>query len=306
MRQLPSPSRRARTDAPSALESRRLAAGEVRRAGRRARLSRYAGLLPLALVVAICLLAPLLPAADAAASLGARPLASPSLAHPVGTDQLGRDLLARVLLGTRTSVTATAAAVAATSLLGATIGLIAGYSRRGGPALVALTNVFLAFPGMVAAMALAALAGGGLRAAVLALAVTAWPKYARLVRAQVLAVRETAYVRSSQLMGTPHWRVLTWHVLPQVVPLVLVTASLDAGTLMVELAGLSFLGLGAQPPTPELGLMLSQSRSMLLSHPWVVAAPAVAMCAVVAACHLAADALREQAAQPLSAAGWAR
>lgn len=265
-----------------------------------------AGFLPLVAVVAVCLLAPLLPAADAAAGLGARPLASPSLAHPLGTDQLGRDLLTRVLLGTRTSVLATSAAVAATSLLGVTIGLVAGYFRRGGAALVVLTNLFLAFPGMVAAMAVAALAGGGLHAAVVALAVTAWPKYARLVRSQVLAVRETDYVRSSLLMGTPHRRVLTWHVLPQVTPLILVTASLDAGTLMVELAGLSFLGLGAQPPTPELGLMLSQSRSMLLSHPWVVAAPAAAMCGVVAACHLAADSLREIAARPLAGTGEVR
>lgn len=259
-----------------------------------------AALAPTVLIALACLAAPAIATwagADAGAAL---PLSRPSPAHPLGTDQLGRDLLGRVGLGMRTSVAATAAAVAATSLIGTLVGLIAGYTHRAGQALMALTNLVLAFPGIVLAMALAALVGGGLTAAVVVLALTSWPKYARLVRSGVHAVRGSDYVHASRLLGTSPVRVLAWHVMPQVLPLVLVTASLDVGTLMVELAGLSFLGLGAQPPTAELGLMLSQNRSLLLTHPWALAGPALAMCAVVAASHLAADALRELSDQPLS------
>lgn len=279
------------------------------------------GLAPLVVLLVLCLAAPVLTgAAGAGGAAGAlvdagsgtvsateagvatsAPLAGPSLAHPIGTDQLGRDLLARVLLGTRTSLLAAGAAVLLTAVIGTVVGLVAGYVRRVEAAAMAVTNLVLAFPGMVVAMALAALVGGGLEAAVVALALTAWPKYARLVRTGVMTVRGSDYVRASRLAGTAPSHVLAWHVAPQVLPVVLVTASLDVGTLMVELAGLSFLGLGAQPPTPELGLMLAQNRSMLLTHPWTVAGPAVAMCVVVAACHLAADAVREAAARPLGA-----
>lgn len=246
--------------------------------------------LPVVLVCAICLAAPALAAASPTAQSGL-PLQAPSAEHLVGTDRLGRDLFSRILYGVRVSVAATSILVALSAIAGTIIGLLSGYFGRGFQWLMRVADLALAFPGIVLAMALSALVGGGMPAAIGALALVSWPKYARLARSRVLEIRDADYLRASRLARTPMRSILRWHVLPQVLPIVLVTASVDMGTLMMELAGLSFLGLGAQAPSPELGLMMNAGRSLLQSHPWIVLGPGVAMCLVVAAFHLSADAL---------------
>lgn len=246
--------------------------------------------LPVIVVFALCLAAPVLAPASPTARAGA-PLQAPSLEHVAGTDQLGRDVFSRILYGICISVGGTSILVAMSALGGTVIGLLAGYYRRGFHWLMRLADLALAFPGIVLAMAIAALVGGGMPAAIGALALVSWPKYARLVRSRVLEIRSADYIYASRLARTPTRSILRWHVLPQVIPVVLVTASVDMGTLMMELAGLSFLGLGPQAPSPELGLMMNTGRSLLQSHPWIVLGPGAAMCLIVAAFHLSADSL---------------
>lgn len=222
------------------------------------------------------------------------PLDPPSWAHPAGTDRFGRDLFSRILVGLRTSVLSTLVLVAAVTTIGTAAGVLCGY--RGGmldAVLMRVSDVVLAFPGLVFALAVAAVLGGGLQNAVLALAFIGWPKYARIARSLTLAVRGSLYVDAAKLAGSSDGRILMRHVLPNALGPVFVTAVLDIGTMLMELAGLSFLGLGARPPTAELGNMMSAGRSMLQSSPWVVLAPGAAILLAVAIFNFFGDALRD-------------
>lgn len=221
-------------------------------------------------------------------------LEPPSLAHPGGTDRYGRDLLSRILMGLQTSVLSTLVLVFLITAAGTAVGVICGY--RGGAAdalMMRLCDVCLAFPGLVFAMAIAALLDGGLQNAVIALAAVSWPKYARLARSRTLAVKHTDYLAASRLAGCTGAQLVLRHILPNILGPILVTAMLDIGTMMMELAGLSFLGLGAQPPVAELGSMMSDGRSMLQTYPWVIIGPGIAIFAAVVIFNLLGDAVRD-------------
>ena len=218
----------------------------------------------------------------------------PSAAHWMGTDQYGRDVFSRVLVGAQTSIFSTLTLVAAISLFGTIVGTLCGY--YGGAVdsvMMRISDVCLAFPGLVFALAIAALLGGGVSNAVLALAVISWPKYARVARSQTLALKSSDFMAAAQLSGDTSLQMILRHILPNILGPILVTAMLDIGTMMMELAGLSFLGLGAQPPTAEWGNMMSGGRSMLQTYPWLVLSPGIAIFLTVVIFNLLGDTVRD-------------
>lgn len=221
-------------------------------------------------------------------------LQPPSAAHPAGTDRFGRDMFSRILVGLQTSVLATLSLVVIITLVGTVLGVLCGYYEGVLDSVVMrISDVCLAFPGLVFALAIAALLNGGLHNAVLALAVISWPKYARIARSQTLVQKSTNYIAAAKLAGSSSRQIIVKHILPNCAGPILVTAMLDIGTMLMELAGLSFLGLGAQPPTAELGNMMSGGRSMLQTYPWVILGPGIAIFIVVVIFNLLGDTVRD-------------
>ena len=221
-------------------------------------------------------------------------LQPPSAAHPAGTDRFGRDMFSRILVGLQTSVLATLSLVVIITLVGTVLGVLCGnYEGVLDSVVMRISDVCLAFPGLVFALAIAALLNGGLHNAVLALAVISWPKYARIARSQTLAQKSTNYIAAAKLAGSSSRQIIVKHILPNCAGPILVTAMLDIGTMLMELAGLSFLGLGAQPPTAELGNMMSGGRSMLQTYPWVILGPGIAIFIVVVIFNLLGDTVRD-------------
>ena len=218
----------------------------------------------------------------------------PSAAHLMGTDTYGRDMLSRVLIGAQTSISSTFALVAIITVVGTVVGIFCGY--YGGivdSVMMRISDVCLAFPGLVFAMAVAAILDGGVRNAVIALALISWPKYSRIARGQTLSIKNLPYMQASQLAGDSVLQMIFRHVLPNIVGPILVTSMLDIGTMMMEIAGLSFLGLGAQPPVAEWGSMMSSGRSMLQTYPWIVLSPGLAIFISVVIFNLLGDSIRD-------------
>mgnify|MGYP000845197580 CR=1 FL=1 len=218
----------------------------------------------------------------------------PSAAHLMGTDTYGRDMLSRVLIGAQTSISSTFALVAIITVFGTVVGIFCGY--YGGivdSVMMRISDVCLAFPGLVFAMAVAAILDGGVRNAVIALALISWPKYSRIARGQTLSVKNLPYMQASQMAGDSVLQMIFRHVLPNIAGPILVTSMLDIGTMMMEIAGLSFLGLGAQPPVAEWGSMMSSGRSMLQSYPWIVLSPGLAIFISVVIFNLLGDSIRD-------------
>ena len=218
----------------------------------------------------------------------------PSAAHLMGTDTYGRDMLSRVLIGAQTSISSTFALVAIISVFGTVVGILCGY--YGGvvdSVMMRISDVCLAFPGLVFAMAVAAILDGGVRNAVIALALISWPKYSRIARGQMLSMKSLPYMHASQMAGDSVLQMIFRHVLPNIAGPVLVTSMLDIGTMMMEIAGLSFLGLGAQPPVAEWGSMMSSGRSMLQTYPWIVLSPGLAIFVSVVIFNLLGDTIRD-------------
>ncbi|EMA26842.1 MULTISPECIES: nickel transporter permease [Haloarcula] len=221
-------------------------------------------------------------------------LESPSLSHPFGTDQLGRDVLTRLLHGARFSLGIAVAVTTVRLLVGTAVGLVAGYA--GGwvdEALMRLVDTLLAFPGIVLALVIAGILGPSLVNVMLALAVVGWASYARLVRSSVLSLREREFVTTARLLGRSRMHIATRHLLPNVVAPVVVLATLDIGSVILGTAGLSFLGLGAQPPTPEWGTMLASGRNYLRQAWWLVNAPGLCIMVTVLGFNLLGDSLRD-------------
>lgn len=221
-------------------------------------------------------------------------LQQPSAAHIFGTDRYGRDMLSRIIAGSRASIFSTFLLVTIITVVGTAVGVFCGWARgRADDILMRGSDLCLAFPGLVFALAVAGVLGGGLHNAVLALAAISWPKYARIARSQTLAVRETTYLKAAMLAGCSTAQLIVKHILPNIAGPILVTAMLDIGTMMMELAGLSFLGLGAKPPTAEWGSMMSETRGLLQTVPWAVFAPGIAIFVAVMAFNLLGDAVRD-------------
>lgn len=218
----------------------------------------------------------------------------PSKAHLMGTDTYGRDMLSRVLIGAQTSISSTFALVAIITVFGTVVGIFCGY--YGGivdSVIMRSSDVCLAFPGLVFAMAIAAILDGGVRNAVIALALISWPKYSRIARGQTLSIKNLPYMQASQLAGDSVLQMIFRHVLPNIAGPILVTSMLDIGTMMMEIAGLSFLGLGAQPPVAEWGSMMSSGRSMLQTYPWIVLSSGLAIFVSVVIFNLLGDTIRD-------------
>ena len=218
----------------------------------------------------------------------------PGAAHLMGTDTYGRDMLSRVLIGAQTSISSTFALVAIITVFGTVVGIFCGY--YGGivdSVMMRISDVCLAFPGLVFAMAVAAILDGGVRNAVIALALISWPKYSRIARSQTLSIKNLPYMQASQLAGDSVLQMIFRHVLPNIAGPILVTSMLDIGTMMMEIAGLSFLGLGAQPPVAEWGSMMSSGRSMLQTYPWIVLSPGLAIFISVVIFNLLGDSIRD-------------
>ena len=218
----------------------------------------------------------------------------PSINHILGTDRYGRDMFSRVLIGAQTSISSTFALVAIITVFGTFVGVVCGYYGGRVDALVMrLSDLCLAFPGLVFAMAVAAILNGGVQNAVIALALISWPKYSRIARSQTLSMKSLPYMQAAQLAGDSALQMIVRHVLPNIVGPILVTSMLDIGTMMMEIAGLSFLGLGAQPPVAEWGSMMSSGRSMLQTYPWIVLSPGLAIFVSVVIFNLLGDTIRD-------------
>lgn len=246
------------------------------------------------LLVVVAIVGPVLSPYDPTAqALDAR-LRGPSLAHPLGTDALGRDVATRLVYGARISLALALVATLVRLVIGTTIGVLAATgSRLVDAVLMRLVDAQLAFPGLVLALVIAGTLGPSLTNVVIALSVVGWATYARVVRSSVLAVKDRPYVESARLYGTPRRRIVTRHLLPNVVNPVLVLATLNLGTIVLAAAGLSFLGLGAQPPTAEWGTMIADGRNYLRSAPWLITAPGVAIALTVIGFNVLGDGLRD-------------
>ncbi len=253
------------------------------------------GLVIVALLVLMAIFAPWL-------SMGQSPLqqdlagrlGAPSAAHWLGTDELGRDIFARTLYGAR----ATLAIVVLVSIvvvpIGLAVGTVAGY--LGGwidTVLMRLTDIFLAFPRLILALAFAAALGPGLENAVIAISLTSWPAYARIARSETMAIARSDFIQAAVLQGASTWRVLFRHIVPLCLSSVIVRLTLDMAGIILTAAGLGFLGLGAQPPTPEWGAMVSSGRDVILDQWWVATIPGLAIFIVSLGFNLLGDGLRD-------------
>ncbi len=221
-------------------------------------------------------------------------LRSPSLAHPLGTDQFGRDLLTRIVYGARFSLSIALAVTVIRIVIGTAIGLVAGYV--GGwidEILMRFVDIQLSFPGLILALVVAGILGPSLRNLLIALAVVGWSTYARVVRGSVLSIKNRRYVDAARLAGTPRRRLFSRHLLPNVITPVVVIATLNLGTVVLSTAGLSFIGVGAQPPTPEWGTMLAGGREYIRQAWWIVTGPGVAIMLTVLGFNLLGDGLRD-------------
>jgi peptide/nickel transport system permease protein len=221
-------------------------------------------------------------------------LKPPSLAHPFGTDENGRDLWARVVHGARPTLASAVSLIALSVVIGSLAGLVIGYAgRTADEVLMRVTEFFLAFPQIIWALAITSVMGRGLVYCVLALGVTWWAQYARLMRGQVLVHREREYVLASRALGQRAGWILIRHLLPNCVSPVLVKATIDVSLAILLLAALSFLGVGAQPPMPEWGAMVTIGRKYLLDYPWYATFPGLAIFAVVLAFNILGERVRD-------------
>ena len=220
--------------------------------------------------------------------------AAPSAEHLLGTDRFGRDMFSRIIAGSYTSIFSTLLLVGFITVFGSLIGIVCAWSGKWiDTLLMRLADMFLAFPGLVFALAVAAVLGGGVHNAILALAAISWPKYARLARSQALAQQSATYMQAAKMAGNSTFQMIYKHVIPNISGPISITAMLDIGTMMMELAVLSFLGLGAKPPIPEWGSMMSDTRNLLATHPWVTLSPGVAIFVSVMVFNLLGDTVRD-------------
>lgn len=254
---------------------------------------RISTLLVLILVI-IAVSAPLIAPYDPLDAIMKDANMEPSAAHLFGTDKLGRDVLSRILYGASYSLSSVLILVSAIFIVGTTLGGISGYF--GGKVdiiIMRIADMMISFPGMILAIAIAGIMGGSLVNAMIALLVVTWTKYARLARSMVLKVKKRDFVEAAVVNGGTPIHILWTHIVPNILPLMVITAAADIGAMMMELAGLSFLGFGSQPPAPEWGLMLNEGRIQLQTAPWLMFFPGLAIFLTVVIFNLWGDALRD-------------
>lgn len=250
-------------------------------------------LLVLALI-AIALAAPVLAPYDPTHAVMRDAFMEPTGAHIFGTDKLGRDCFSRVLYGARASLTGVLILVASVFVVGTTMGVISGYfGGKVDMVIMRISDMMISFPGMILAIAVAGIMGGSLVNAVIALTIVSWTKYARLARSLVLKIKRRDFVEAAIVNGGTSSHILWVHILPNILPMMVITAAADIGALMMELAGLSFLGFGSQPPAPEWGLMLNEGRQQLQTAPWLMFFPGLAIFVTVVIFNLWGDNLRD-------------
>jgi peptide/nickel transport system permease protein len=221
-------------------------------------------------------------------------LLPPGAAHWFGTDDLGRDIYSRIVYGARWTLYVVILVAIIAAPIGLLVGTIAGYA--GGwtdTVLMRITDIFLAFPKLVLALAFVAALGPGIENAVLAIAITSWPPYARIARAETLTVRNSDYIKAVQLMGASPFRIVLRHIMPLCISSLIIRVTLDMAGIILTAAGLGFLGLGAQPPLPEWGAMIASGRRFILDQWWVAAAPGAAILIVSLGFNLLGDGLRD-------------
>lgn len=252
------------------------------------------GLVVLVAIGAAALLAPWLTDRDPLDTDFLRRFEPPSREHPLGTDQLGRDLLARLLYGARYTLGTGLAAMALILFVGTSVGLVAGLlGGRVDVVLMRIVDVLLAFPSLILALAIVGMLGPSLTNVLIGIAAVGWASYARVVRGLVLSLREREFVEAAHALGASRLGVARRHILPHVLPTVVVLASLDLGNLLLAISALSFLGVGAQAPTPEWGRMLNDARPFLWQAPHLMLFPGLAIFLVVLACNFLGDGLRD-------------
>ena len=253
-----------------------------------------AGLAVAVVLIGAAVFAPVLATHDPGAQDLARRLARPSAGHWLGTDELGRDVYSRLLYGGRVTLGMVVAVVLLVAPVGLAVGCVAGYA--GGVwdrLLMRVTDIFLAFPRLILALAFVAALKPGVTSAVAAIALTAWPPYARLARAETLALRGTDFIAAARLAGAGAGRIVLRHVAPLCLPSLVVRVTLDMSSIILTAAGLGFLGMGAQPPSPEWGAMIATARRFILEQWWVPTIPGIAIFAASLAFNLLGDGLRD-------------
>lgn len=252
------------------------------------------GLFFILVLIITAIFAPLIAPYDPTAQSIPDRYQAPSSEHLLGTDELGRDIFSRIVYGTRISIQIGIIAVGISLIVGVTLGAVAGYFGRWVDQIIMrIIDIMMAFPSILLAIALVAVLGPNLRNAMIAVGIVGVPQFARIVRSAVLAVKETEYIEAARAIGGKHGRILFSHVLPNSMAPIIVQATLGIGTAILDAAGLSFLGLGAQPPTPEWGAMLNDGRAALQNAPWVVAFPGMAIFLFVLGFNLFGDGLRD-------------
>ena len=219
---------------------------------------------------------------------------APGGAHILGTDAIGRDVFARLMYGGRTSLLVGFVSTLISCVIGVPLGLVAGYARGKAEAVIMrIADMMLAFPGLVLALAVAGIMGASIKNAIIAIVVVSWTKYARLARSLVMKIRDRDYVSAAIVTGSKTPYMLFRYMLPNALPTLIITAATDIGSMMLELAAMSFLGFGAKPPAPEWGYMLNEGRACMQSAPWLMIFPGLAIFVVVVVFNMLGDSIRD-------------
>lgn len=245
-------------------------------------------------IIGIAVFAPFIATHDPYNAVMTKSLTSPNSEYIWGTDKLGRDVFSRVIFGTRASLTMTICVVTVIFIVGTSLGIIAGFF--GGlidEIIMRFADMMISFPGLVLAIAIAGLLGPSMINAIIAITAVSWTKYARLSRSMVLKIKNSKYIEAAYVIGTKKINIITRYIIPNIISTMIVTAATDIATMMLELAALSFLGFGAQAPTPEWGLMLNEGRTYISKAPWLMIYPGIAIMIVVVVFNMLGDSIRD-------------
>lgn len=246
------------------------------------------------IIIAIAVFAPWIAPHDPLDAVMQNSMQAPNETNLCGTDKLGRDVLSRVIYGTRSSLSSAFCLVAVIFVLGTALGILAGYFGGVVDAIIMrIADMMISFPGLILAIAIAGLLGPNLVNAVIAISAVSWTKYARLSRSLVLQIKTNLYMEAAVVGGTRTVNMIFKYIVPNMITSMVVTATTDIGSMMLELAGLSFLGFGAQAPTPEWGLMLNEGRTYLSQAPWLMIYPGIAIIITVVVFNLLGDSIRD-------------